>query len=173
VLIFLLIATLLLVDAVIIAARRSYNRFIRADDAFPCRFRACDRRVSVIWPSLARHCTHRWSRPMWARWVDDVLIVRRGPVLPRTISTRAQVCWAGVYSVAPNDHGGFGRRPIAVGMRLSDNSVVEVVTAGYERLALVGPYFAAAINDLPDARFRNTGLGVRARQPDDHDERWH
>ena len=172
-LIFLLIATLLLVDAGIIAARRSHNRFIRADDAFPCRFRAYDRRLSVIWPSLARHCTHRWSRPMWARWVDDVLIVRRGPVLPRTISARAQVCWAGVYSVPPNDHDGFGRHPIAVGLRLSDNSVVEVVTAGYERLALVGPYFAAAINDLPDTRFRHTGFDAQARQPDDHDERWH
>jgi len=91
----------------------------------------------------------------------------------RTISARAQVCWAGVHSVPPDDHDGFGRRPVAVALRLSDDSVVEVVTAGYERLALVGPYLAAAINDLPDTRFRHTGFDVRARQPDDHDERWH
>jgi hypothetical protein len=168
----LLIAGLVLLDVGIVAARRSRNRFIRADDAFPCRFRAgsC---LSVIWPSLARHCTRRWSRPMWAKWVDDVLIVRRGPLLPRTISARAQVCWAGVYSVSPDEHEGFGRRPVAVTLRLSDDSVVEVVTAGYGRLALVGPYLAAAINDLPDTRFRHTGFDVRARQPDDHDERWH
>jgi len=36
VLIVLLIAGLVLLDVGIVAARRSRNRFIRADDAFPC-----------------------------------------------------------------------------------------------------------------------------------------
>jgi hypothetical protein len=171
VLLILVIAGLLLLDVGVVAARRSRNRFIRADDAFRCRFRACGY-LPAIWPSLARHCMRRWSRPMWARWADDVLIVRRGPLLPRTISARAQVCWAGVYGVPPDDHVGFGQRPIAVGLRFSDDSVVEVVTAGSERLALVGPYLAAAINELPQVRFRHTGFDVQARQRDNNDERW-
>jgi hypothetical protein len=107
---------------------------------------------------------------MWARWAGDVLVVSRGPLLPRTISLRAQMCPAGVYTVPPDEPVGFDC-PVAAGLRLSDGTTVEVVTARDDRLALVGPYLVAAIHDGQHIPFRPT-FNVHERQPDDQDERW-
>src|SRR5687768_4734490 len=75
-----------------LAARHSRQRFRDSEAAFRCRLRIRGHR-SAIWPSLGRH----WSRPMWALWDDDVLVVRRGPVLARTIPLRAQLPVGGVH----------------------------------------------------------------------------
>jgi hypothetical protein len=172
VLMFLLIVALLLVDVTVIAARRSRNRFIWEDDSFRCRFRACGT-ASIVWPGLVRRCTRRWSRPMWARWVDDVLVVRRGPFLPRTLSVRAQMCRAGVYDMPPEEPGGLGSHPIATGLLLNDGSYMEVATGRSERLALVGPYLAAAASSTRPMSFYDKDFNVQARQPNDHEEGWH
>jgi hypothetical protein len=156
----------------VVAARRSRKRFICEDGTFRCRLRACGK-LSIVWPGLARHCTRRWSRPMWARWADDVLMVRRGPLLPRIISLRAQMCRAGVYDMPPEEPYGLGWRPIAAGLRLHDGSFVEVAAARNERLALVGPYLAAAINGTHRIRFYGEDSNVQTRQLDDHEEGWH
>ena len=165
-----LVIALILLDIGVVWARRSHIRFVSTDDTFRCRFRACGY-VSTVWPRLARQCTRRWSRPMWARWTGDVLVVRRGPLLPRLISLRAQMCRAGVYTVSPDEPVGFDS-PIAAGLRLCDGSAVEVVTAGADRLALVGPYLVAAIRSSQHISFPHTDFNVQARQPDDQDERW-
>ena len=68
-----------------LTARRSRRRFQCSGDAFRCRLRI-DGHPSAIWPSLGRH----WSRPMWALWDEDVLVVRRGPGLARIIPLRTQ-----------------------------------------------------------------------------------
>jgi hypothetical protein len=165
-----LVVALILLDVGVIAARRGRNQFVSADDTFRCRFRACGY-VSTEWPGLVRHCTRRWSRPMWARWTGDVLIIRRGPLLPRILSLQAQMCRAGVYTVPPDESVGFDR-PVAAGLRLCDDSAVEVVTAGHSRLALVGPYLVAAIRDSRNIPFQHTDFNVPACQPDDQNERW-
>jgi hypothetical protein len=119
--------------------------FVHAGDAFLCKIRACGD-PSVLWPRLAR----RWPRRrMWAKWVGDVLVVWRGPVMTRSVQLPARVAHAGVYSVPSWDPKRCGRRPIAVHLLVSDGSCVEVAAADTARLALVGPYVAAAINDLP------------------------
>jgi hypothetical protein len=163
-----LVIALILLDIGVVWARRSRIRFVSADDAFRCRFRACGS-TSTAWPGLARHCTRRWSRRMWARWAGDVLIVSRGPLLPRIISLRAQMCPAGVYTVPPDGPLGFDC-PVAAGLRLCDGTAVEVVTARDDRLALIGPYLVAAIRDGQHLPFRHT-FDVREYQPDDQDER--
>jgi hypothetical protein len=61
-------------------ALRSRQRFQVSGDAFRCRLRI-QGHPSAIWPWLGR----RWSRPMWALWDEDVLVVRRGPGLARII----------------------------------------------------------------------------------------
>ena len=170
-LISLSIVTLLLMVVGVVAARRSRKRFIWEGDTFRCRFRACRKRC-VVWPGLARHCTRRWSRPMWARWADDVLMVRRGPLLPRTISLRGQMCPAGVYDLPPHDPRGLGGHPIAARLRLDDGSFAEVATARYERMALVGPYLVAAVSDAQRIPPRDTDFNVQARRPNDHEEGW-
>lgn len=131
-----------------VAAYRSRRRFVRFEDAFRCRIRACGY-PSAIWPRLTR----RWSRPMWAAWVDDVLVVRRGPVISRIIPVRAAVS-AGVYHLPPDDVRRCGSQPIAVCLLVWDGSRIEVAADGESRLALVGPYLSAAVNDLPQAPVR-------------------
>lgn len=142
----LLAAALLVLVLAEIAARASARRFQRAGDAFRCRLRTAGY-DSAIWPRLGR----RWSRRMWAMWVDDVLVVRRGPVLARTIPLRAQVSPTGVYPVRPDEVRRFGCQPIAVNLRVWDGSCIEVAAAEEARLILVGPFLAAAVNALPPA----------------------
>jgi hypothetical protein len=145
---------MLLVAAVVVVllvagstARLSRRRFRRRGGAvFRCRLRAGDL-PSTIWPHLARG----WSRRMWAVWEDDVLIVRRGPVYGRIIALPAEVPTAGVHAHPAPPPRRCGPDPISMVLRLSDGSCVEVTTAGEDRLVLVGPYLAAAINDLPRA----------------------
>jgi hypothetical protein len=145
VLTYLVVAVLLVLLGTGVAARRSKRRFIEAGDAFRCRLRACGG-TPASWPRL----TGRWSRRMWARWDGDVLVVRRGPVFARAMVLRATVSRVGVYVLPVRDTRGRGRA-IAVGLRLCDDSRVDVAAAEQTRVALVGPYLAAAINDLPRA----------------------
>jgi hypothetical protein len=145
VLIYLVIAVLLLLLATGVVARRSRRFFIGAGDAFRCRLRACGG-PPASWPRLTRH----WSRRMWARWDGDVLVVRRGPVFARAVVLRATVSRVGVYVLPVRDTRGRGRA-IAVGLWLCDDSRVDVAAAEQTRVALVGPYLAAAISDLPRA----------------------
>jgi len=141
----LLAVALLALAAAGIAARRR-RRFRRVGTAFRCRLRAAGFGCTA-W----RRLTRRWSRPMWARWAGDVLIVRRGPVFDRTIRLRASVTSEGVYALAPGEARWCGQHPIAVGLTVSDGSCVEVAADGEARMALVGSYLVAAINDLPRA----------------------
>ena len=128
-----------------IAARRR-RRFRGAGAAFRCRLRARSF-TCTAW----RRLTRRWTRPMWAMWVGDELVVRRGPVFDREIVLRARVTSAGVYVLARGKARWRRHHPIAVGLTVSDGSWVEVAADGEARMALVGPYLAAAINELPRA----------------------
>jgi hypothetical protein len=121
-------------------------RFVRAGGAFRCKIRATGERP-LSWPRLRR----RWSRRMWARWVDSALVVRRGPILARSVTMPARVCQNGVYTVPPWDPKRCGRQPLAVELVVPDFTRVEVAAPEAARLNLVGPYLAAAIHELPRA----------------------
>jgi hypothetical protein len=127
-------------------ARSSRRRFQDAGAAFRCRLRVRGHR-SAIWRSLGRH----WCRPMWARWDDDVLIVRRGPVLAWTIALRTQSLADGVHNLLVEAPRWCGPRPIGVLLQVWDGSWIEVAAATDDPLEVVGPYLAAAISDLPGA----------------------
>jgi hypothetical protein len=127
-------------------ARRSRQRFREPGAAFRCRLRLRGHR-SALWPSLGRH----YSRPMWAMWDDEVLVVRRGPVLARTIALRTQPPVDGVHNLLFEAPRLCGARPIAVVLTIWDGSWIEVAAATDDRMKVVGPYLAAAISDLPQA----------------------
>jgi hypothetical protein len=88
---------------------------------------------------------------MWALWDDDVLIVRRGPILARTIPLRAQLPVGGVHHLLFEAPRRCGSRPLSVVLKVWDGSRIEVAAATGDRLQVVGPYLAAAISDLPQA----------------------
>ncbi|WP_245908172.1 hypothetical protein [Pseudosporangium ferrugineum] len=128
------------------SARRSRRRFSDSGATFRCRLRLRGYR-SAIWPALGRH----WSRPMWALWDGDILVVRRGPGLARTIPLRTRTPVDGVRSPLLDAPRRCGRRPIGVVLRIWDGSSIEVAASTEDRVAVVGPYMAAAMNDLPQA----------------------
>lgn len=136
---------LLLIVADVIACV-SRRRFQQAGDAFRCRIRTSTY-TSAIWPRLRR----KWSRRMWARWVDDVLVVRRGPVLARTVLLRVHRSPTSVYAVPPWDVRRLGPDPIAIDLKVWDGSRIEVAAEQCGRLNLVGPFLAAAVSALPTA----------------------
>jgi len=129
-----------------VTAHVSRRRFRQAGDAFRCRVRTSGY-TSAIWPRLRR----RWSRRMWAMWVDDVLVVHRGPVLARTIPLHAHVSPTSVYPVSLRDVRRLGSEPIAINLKIWDGSRIEVAAAQDARLSLVGPFLAAAVSALPTA----------------------
>jgi hypothetical protein len=87
---------------------------------------------------------------MWALWADDVLILRRGPFLARTVALQVTMSTVGVYILPGYDTRGRAAA-IAVGLRLPDGARIQVATTEDGRVTLVGPYLAAALNDLPTA----------------------
>jgi hypothetical protein len=141
----LFLAFLLLLGA-FARERRGRRAFAEGGSAFWCRFRATGGA-----PRGWRWLRRRWSRRMWARWSGDVLVIRRGPVFDRTIRLAARVSPVGVYLLPPRDAKRCGVHPIAVRLWLADGSLAEVTATETERTELVGPYLAAAFNDLPKA----------------------
>ena len=142
----LVLGTLLAVLVTARIARRSRRRFCESGEAFRCRLRLVGH-PCALWPTLTR----RWSRPMWALWEDDVLVVRRGPAAGRVILLRTQSPVDVVHSLLFEAPRLCGSRPIGQVLKIWDRARIEVATGAEDRLAVVGPYLAAAINDLPKA----------------------
>jgi hypothetical protein len=146
-LISLLFLTSVLVLGAFVAERRSRRGFVEDVPAFVGRFRAVG-----LPPSNWQRLRRRWSRRMWAYWWDDMLIVRRGPVFSRRTVLVARISLAGVYALPLREERWCGRDAIAVRLSNADGAFVEVAAAEADRSALVGPFLAAAINDLPKPR---------------------
>jgi hypothetical protein len=141
----LLTITVLVLLSAAAASGRSRWRHIRDDDAFRCKIRACGN-PSVIWPRRG----HRWTRRRrWARWAGDVLIVQRG-LFRAPVRLPARVSEDGVYHLPSWEPKRCGRRPIAVEITVSDGSQLVVAAPESARFALVGPYLAAAVENLPE-----------------------
>jgi hypothetical protein len=152
-----LIASLLLLVALAAQLIRR-RRFARSKGGFRCKARLSARR-SVLWPRLRP----RWTRRrLWARWIGDELLVRRGRVLMRTVRLPAKVRGDGIYLLTCLDVTQLGSQPIAVELEISDGSRIEVAARTSARLDLVGPYLGAALRGLrraPAPRRQTPGAG--------------
>jgi hypothetical protein len=138
--------TVLVLLAASAASGWSRWRFTRHGDVFRCKIRACGN-PSMIWPRSGQQWTRRRRL---ARWAGDVLLVRRG-VFRQPIELPAYVCGRGVYHLPSWEPKRCGRRPIAVEITVSDGSQLAVAAPESDRFALVGPYLAAAVENLPEA----------------------
>jgi hypothetical protein len=123
--------------------RRIRRRFVEDDHVFGCRVRAVGT-PPAAWPWLRA----RWSRFMWARWDETLLVVRRGPVPGRTLRLFAQTA-SSVYLVDPDGEARRGMRPVAVLLTLDGGGDIELSTLELSRVDLVGPYLVAASRALP------------------------
>jgi hypothetical protein len=136
----------LLAGAAVRAERRRRRLFADRKDAFVCRVRACGP-TPRNWRLLRR----RWTRPLWAVWDEEVLEIRRGPVIDRTVRLTAVVAPSGVRALSTGPIHGYGCRAVAAQLWGSDGYAVELVAPEEARTNLVGPYLAAATRDLPRA----------------------
>jgi hypothetical protein len=134
-LLIVVVLTVLFAVGLEIRARRE---FAEDGSAFRCRFRRHGE-PPASWPELRRY----WSRHMWARWSNNMLVVRRGPIGDRVVRVIATVRPVGVYYRS-------GGSDIAVKLEI-DGANVEMTAAAHQRLELVGPFLAAAVRDLPPA----------------------
>jgi len=148
---WVLVAFLMLVPGtgLTLTARRARRQFAAEPGTFRCRVRVCGT-PGRLWPRLRQ----RWSRPLYARWMRDVLVVRRGAVLVREIRLPARVSGAGVYQVPREDMARWARRTVAVHLLASDGSRLDVAASEDDRMELVGPFLTAAIRGLPPVRVR-------------------
>ncbi|MEU8240239.1 hypothetical protein AB0C07_18490 [Actinoplanes missouriensis] len=142
----LILLLLFLTAAAIRRERRGRLSFLDGGAVFACRVRACGPP-----PSGWRRLRPRWSRQLLAHWAGEALVIRRGPVLHRIVRLPARAAVSGVHHLSRSDARRCGSRSIAVRLRLADGALIEVATGRAERIDLVGPYLAAAVNDLPRA----------------------
>jgi hypothetical protein len=139
----LIVGPVVLVLVLMTVEHRIQRGFAQDDRAFGCRVRAVGA-PPAAWPWLRA----RWSRFMWARWDDTVLVVRRGPVPMRVLRLPAQTS-SSVYLIDPGSPARRGMRPVAVVVALEDGGDIELSTLELSRVDLVGPYLVAASRELP------------------------
>lgn len=171
----LVIVLVLLVVAWFVKAGWCRARFVHSPAAFRCAIRASGgrghpfrprphpRSAARFRPMLDRVPGMRWPRPSgrwprrqtWARWEQHALVVRRGLLLPRDVLLPVRECAGEVRTVQTGGTRFFRRWSLAAEFALSDGSRVCVAAAHRDRLALVGPYLAAALSGLPPAPARH------------------
>lgn len=140
---FWLLSVAVLAVLIAAAAERRRRRQLTEDvHVFECRVRAVGDSPAG-WRTLRR----RWSRRMWAWWIGDELVVRRGPVFDRRLRHVACVS----ADACPFPLGPFGAHGLTVRLTLAGDHQIEMAAFDWSRCQLVGPYLAAAITHLPKA----------------------
>jgi hypothetical protein len=118
--------------------------FARSEGTFRCKVRV--RGARQRWYRDRRGWPRRATR---ARWVHDVLLVRRGFWSPRTETLPVRAPEDPVRRV-PGEVPGLGPDPLRLDLRPDAGPVVEVAARAADRALLVGPFVAAGMHELPD-----------------------
>lgn len=146
VLVLLVVVPVAVVTGTVLAGVASSARFRREGEAFRCkhRVRGARRRRLLQDP-------HGWPRLRTrARWVHDVLVVRRGFLVPRVETYAVRAPEDAVRRTGPGDVGGLGVEALCLFLRLDDGRTLELAAPSADRTLLVGPFLAAAMRELPD-----------------------
>jgi len=106
---------------------------LQDEDTFFCKVRPVTR---SRWPI-------RRSR---GRWVHDVLLIRRGRWLQRTVALPVRLPEDNPRPADCDGPSGLGLRPYTLQLRLDDGSLMEVAAAAADRVTMVGPFLAAAVD---------------------------
>ena len=133
-------------------------RFAGVEGTFPCKVRALGA-PSGLWPRLRQRYPRRRA---WARWIGEILVVRQGLLRTRTVALTVRLAGDGIRRVPAYEVRRCGRCPLVVELVLPDGSRMEMAAPGSARIALVGPFLAAAVQALPQApsgRHQREGRG--------------
>lgn len=109
---------------------------------FPCKVRLAGR--------VGDPRPYRWHRQGWrGAWAHDVLVLERGVLVPRGTALTVRMPEEALHAEWSGEVRCLGRNRVVVLLRLDDNFLGEVATAGDHRDDLAGPFLAAAIPGLP------------------------
>lgn len=131
--------------AVLAAGSSTHRRFLRTSGVFRCWLRAPNGGVAGLPVDWRRGSAH-------ARWIHDVLLVRRGLLGHRTMALPVRIPDEEVRSTAGGQVRGLGREPLVLSLKLDGGEIVDVAVPVEARSHVVGPYLAAAIPGLPAAQ---------------------
>jgi hypothetical protein len=130
--------------AMLVTAASTYRRFRSSPGTFRCTLRAPLDLVGRL-PTDWRH------GPAHARWVHDVLLVRRGLLGQRVMAMPVRIPDDVIRPAVKGEVRGLGPEPLVLGLKLDGGELVEVAAPVEARTRLVGPFLAAAIPGLPAA----------------------
>lgn len=148
------LGTLMLL-AVVFAAR-TRRRSLPATAAFACKVRVSSPAGSDRRGGKRLHWERRCAT---AVWVHDVLVLRRGLLLPRMEALPVRLPEDDIHDAKPHTVRGLGAFPVVISLRLDDGDIVEVASAAADRTLLAGPFLAAVIPGLGGARRERPNLG--------------
>jgi hypothetical protein len=115
------------------AALWSRRRFKRAAGVFPAKLRVVAGEVAGFGASWPR-------RPVYARWVHDVLLVHRGLALVRNRALPVAGVSGALVEGVPGELTRLGPSPVVLTLGLDDGARVALAGRADDRDALVGPY---------------------------------
>lgn len=115
------------------------RRLLREDGAFVCRARVETGSV----PGLR---TRSRGTACTAQWCHEVLLLRRGRLLPRVHALPVRSTRGGIAPAVPADRLRRDHAALLLVLRLDDGAAVSVVTETATREALAGPFLALAVS---------------------------
>jgi hypothetical protein len=122
-------------------AWRGHREFVAEPGTFRCRVRVRSFELAGF--------SARWSRGVsHARWVHDVLVVRRGVLMPRVYPLAVHVAEGELVEMDAGVVRRLGAFPVSVRVVLDDHSALEVAARGRDRDLLAGPFVVLAVSRL-------------------------
>ena len=108
-----------------------------------------------MWPYLRRTWPRRRA---WAWWIGDTLVTRQGLLRNRKVALMVKLADEGIRGLPAHRFRRWGRRLLVVDLVLPDGSRAELAARESARIAMVGPFLAAAVNALPQAPTGNRNI---------------
>lgn len=122
-------------------------RFAKDHPSFTCR---TARLSSRWWHRDGMHWRVMRAR---AAWVDNVLVIRNGPVSLRTLTIPVSLPpKARIEDEIPSTVRRLGACPQSLWIERTDGTPIKVAVRERDRTKLAGPFLVAAIAGLPAAR---------------------
>jgi hypothetical protein len=140
---------LLTIIGALVAVLWSRREFKRAPDTFPAKVRVIAGVVAGLgdqWP----------RRPRRARWVHDVLVMRRGLAWVRIDALGVARATGSLTAVDPHRVRGLGAQPIALTLGLDGGTSVQLAAPRDARNIMVGPFVGVLLVEDSKTPFAST-----------------
>jgi hypothetical protein len=127
-----------MVAGALFATLWSRREFKRAPGVFSAKLRLVSGEVAGL--------TAAWPRrPLFARWVHDVLVIHRGLALVRSNALGVGRATGSLVAGDPDEVRGLGEEPVLLTLILDGGASVQLAAPSDDRDAMVGPFVGALL----------------------------